>query len=149
MRTAPAPAVAAGRRTDVSSGIAISASPVSSKPITLTSAGPPTPRWASRFITPAAISSLKAITAVAPEAMTRSPARTPAEKRESSRWMSLHSTSRRVHAALNPSKRAVFESDREPARLDDPPMAEGVEMINGLVLQLLTILANILWTRLF
>jgi len=52
MRTAAAPAVVAGSRTEVSSGIVISASPVSSKPITLTSAGTRTPRWASRLSTP-------------------------------------------------------------------------------------------------
>jgi hypothetical protein len=55
---AAVPAAVAGMRTVVSLGVTTSASPVSSKPTTLTSPGTPIPRSASRLTTPAAISSL-------------------------------------------------------------------------------------------
>ena len=67
-----------GAATVVSPGSTISASATLSKPMTLTSSGTPTPALRSPLMTPMAITSLKAITAVAFCARTSSAASNPA-----------------------------------------------------------------------
>ena len=79
-RVAAAPASAHGIRTVVRAGVTCAAIQMSSTPTTLTSAPTRTPRSVSRRTTPSAIWSLKASTAVAPSAITRSAARTPDSK---------------------------------------------------------------------